>query len=161
MSSEPFQIAIVAGRFNEVISNRLIKGATNRLEELGVSEENIAVHWVPGAFEIPYACQEVIQKTNVDAIIALGAVVRGGTPHFDYVAGECVRGIQSVSLSTGTPISLGVLTTDTYEQALERSDSSYVDHDGSAGDKGSAAADAAIAMVKFAMSLNTTDYVKP
>tara|TARA_B100000029_G_C17542514_1_gene947228 strand:+ start:73 stop:558 length:486 start_codon:yes stop_codon:yes gene_type:complete len=161
MSSEPFQIAIVVGRFNEEISNRLLKGTTHRLEELGVIEENISVYWVPGAFEIPYACQEVIQRTNVNAIITLGAVVRGGTPHFDYVAGECVRGIQSVSLSTGTPISLGVLTTDTYEQALERSDSSYVDHDGSAGDKGSAAADAAIAMVKFSMSLDTSDYVKP
>ncbi len=151
------KIAVVVGRFNEEISNRLLDGALSQLEELGVIATDILVYWVPGAFEIPFACQEVIEKTDVDAVITLGAVVKGGTPHFDYVAGECVRGVQNVSLSTGTPIALGVLTTDTYEQALERSDTSYVDHDGSTGDKGSSDAKAVIAMVQLVRSLNGAD----
>ena len=155
MNSEALRIAIVVGRFNEEISIRLLDGALSRLEDLGVAATSIDVYWVPGAFEIPFACQEVIEKTNVDAVITLGAVVQGGTPHFDYVAGESIRGVQKVSLSTGTPISLGVLTTDTYEQALERSDSNYVDHDGSAGDKGSSAAEAAVTMAQLVRSLGS------
>ncbi|HJM28732.1 MAG: 6,7-dimethyl-8-ribityllumazine synthase [Acidimicrobiales bacterium] len=155
MKSKGLHIAIVIGRFNEEISMRLLDGARSRLEDLGVAVADITVFWVPGAFEIPFACQEVIRNTDVDAVITLGAVVQGGTPHFDFVAGECIRGIQQVSLSTRTPISLGVLTTDTYEQALERSDTSYVDHDGSTGDKGSSAAEAAVAMAELAQSLNT------
>lgn len=155
MNSEALRIAIVVGRFNEEISIRLLDGARSRLEDLGVAATGIDVYWVPGAFEIPFACQEVIEKTGVDAVITLGAVVQGGTPHFDYVAGECIRGVQEVSLSTGTPISLGVLTTDTYEQALERSDSNYVDHDGSTGDKGSSAAEAAVTMVQLIRSLGS------
>ncbi len=157
MSSEPPKIAVIVGRFNEEISNRLLDGAISRLENHGVLATDVPVYWVPGAFEIPFACREVIEKTGVDAVITLGSVVKGGTPHFDYVAGECIRGVQHVSLSTGTPIALGVLTTDTYEQALERSDTSYVDHDGSTGDKGSSAAEAAIAMVQLVRSLNGAD----
>ncbi|MBF82199.1 MAG: 6,7-dimethyl-8-ribityllumazine synthase [Actinobacteria bacterium] len=153
MTSERFRIAIVVSRFNEEISNRLLDGACTYLENSSDFNADISVRWVPGAFEIPFACQEVIDKTDVDAVITLGSVVKGGTPHFDFVAGECIRGIQTVSLSTKTPISLGVLTTNTYEQALNRSDSSYVDHDGSSGDKGSSAAEAAIAMIQLARSL--------
>ena len=155
MKSNGLRIAIVIGRFNEEISMRLLEGARSRLEDLGVATTDINVFWVPGAFEIPFACQEIIRKTSVDAVITLGAVIQGGTPHFDFVAGECIRGIQKVSLSTGTPIALGVLTTDTYEQALERSDTSYVDHDGSTGVKGSSAAEAAVAMAELSQSLNT------
>ncbi len=153
MTSEKLRLAIVVSRFNEEISNRLLNGAQTYLENDSGFETEIAVYWVPGAFEIPFACQQVIDKTDIDAVIALGSVVKGGTPHFDFVAGECIRGIQKVSLSSNTPISLGVLTTDTYEQALERSDSNYVDHDGSSGDKGSSAAEAAITMALLARSL--------
>ena len=153
MNSENFRIGIVVSRFNEEISNRLLDGASTYLQNSSDFIADISVRWVPGAFEIPFACQEVIDKTQVDAIIALGSVVKGGTPHFDFVAGECIRGIQAVSLSTKTPISLGVLTTNTYEQALERSDSSYVDHDGSSGDKGTSAAEAAITMIRLVRSL--------
>jgi len=153
VTSEKLRLAIVVSRFNEEISNRLLNGAQTYLENDSGFETEIAVYWVPGAFEIPFACQQVIDKTDIDAVIALGSVVKGGTPHFDFVAGECIRGIQKVSLSSNTPISLGVLTTDTYEQALERSDSNYVDHDGSSGDKGSSAAEAAITMALLARSL--------
>jgi len=153
VTSEKLRLAIVVSRFNEEISNRLLNGAQTYLENDSGFETEIAVYWVPGAFEIPFACQQVIDKTDIDAVIALGSVVKGGTPHFDFVAGECIRGIQKVSLSSNTPISLGVLTTDTYEQALERSDSNYVDHDGSPGDKGSSAAEAAITMALLARSL--------
>ncbi len=153
MTSEKLRLAIVVSRFNEEISNRLLNGAQTYLENDSGFQTEITVYWVPGAFEIPFACQQVIDKTDIDAVIALGSVVKGGTPHFDFVAGECIRGIQKVSLSSNTPISLGVLTTDTYEQALERSDSNYVDHDGSSGDKGSSAAEAAITMALLARSL--------
>ena len=153
MTSEKLRLAIVVSRFNEEISNRLLNGAQTYLENDSGFETEIAVYWVPGAFEIPFACQQVIDKTDVDAVIALGSVVKGGTPHFDFVAAECIRGIQKGSLLANTPISLGVLTTDTYEQALERSDSNYVDHDGSSGDKGSSAAEAAITMALLARSL--------
>jgi len=153
VTSEKLRLAIVVSRFNEEISNRLLNGAQTYLENDSGFQTEITVYWVPGAFEIPFACQQVIDKTDVDAVIALGSVVKGGTPHFDFVAGECIRGIQKVSLSSNTPISLGVLTTDTYEQALERSDSNYVDHDGSSGDKGSSAAEAAITMALLARSL--------
>jgi len=153
VTSEKLRLAIVVSQFNEEISNRLLNGAQTYLENDSGFQTEITVYWVPGAFEIPFACQQVIDKTDIDAVIALGSVVKGGTPHFDFVAGECIRGIQKVSLSSNTPISLGVLTTDTYEQALERSDSNYVDHDGSSGDKGSSAAEAAITMALLARSL--------
>ena len=155
MTAEKVRLGIVVSRFNEEISNRLLEGAQNYLGNVSDFEVEITVHWGPGAFEIPFACQEIITKTDVDALITLGSVVKGGTPHFDFVAGECIRGIRKVSVSTSTPIGLGVLTTNTYEQALERSEKSYVDHDGSAGDKGSSAAEAAIAMVRLVRSLTS------
>ena len=149
MTAEKVRLGIVVSRFNEEISNRLLEGAQNYLGNVSDFEVEITVHWVPGAFEIPIASQEINTNTDVDALITLGSVVKGGTPHFDFVAGECIRGIRKVSVSTSTPIGVGVLTTNTYEQALERSDKSYVDHDGSAGDKGSSAAEAGIAMVRL------------
>ena len=151
---QSLRIAIVAGKFNLEITERLIHGAKSYLESRGVASDSINTYWVPGAFEIPFACSAIAQKTNVDGIITLGAVVRGGTPHFEFVAGECARGVREVSIDTGIPIAFGVLTTDTLEQALQRSDISYIDHDGSTGDKGSAAASAVFEMINLVRRLN-------
>ena len=112
---------IVITRWNEDIVTGLLKGATKALAEAGIEGEQIEVVAVPGAFEIPLACQAAAQRPDCDAVVALGAVIRGGTPHFEYVAGECTRGIGEVALGTGKPVAFGVLTVDTLEQALERS----------------------------------------
>ncbi len=133
-------IAIVAGRFNDMISRALIDGARERLLRLGVADDAIDLVWVPGAYEIPAACAAVAATGRVDAVIALGAVIRGATPHFDHVAGQCAAGLQRVGLDTGIPAIFGVLTTDTIEQAIERSGTK-------AGNKGADAAEAAIEMV--------------
>jgi 6,7-dimethyl-8-ribityllumazine synthase len=125
------------------------------LNSEGIQEDCIDIHWVPGAFEIPFACNAIAKSNAVDGLITLGAVVRGGTPHFEFVAGECARGVREVSIQTGIPIAFGVLTTDTLEQALQRSDTSYIDHDGSTGDKGSAAASAVLEMIKLIQSLSS------
>ena len=151
---QTLRISIVAGKFNLEITERLINGAEPYLESQGVASDSINTYWVPGAFEIPFACSTIAKNTNVDGIITLGAVVRGGTPHFEFVAGECARGVREVSIDTGVPIAFGVLTTDTLEQALQRSDVSYVDHDGSTGDKGSAAASAVFEMINLVRSLS-------
>mgnify|MGYP001318107949 FL=1 len=151
---QTLRIAIVAGKFNLEITERLINGAKSYLESKGVASDSINTYWVPGAFEIPFACNTIAKNTNVDGIITLGAVVRGGTPHFEFVAGECARGVREVSIDTGVPIAFGVLTTDTLEQALQRSDVSYIDHDGSTGDKGSAAASAVFEMINLVRSLS-------
>ena len=150
---QPLSIAIVAGKFNLEITERLIDGAKSYLESQGVASDSINTYWVPGAFEIPFACSAIAKSTNVDGIITLGAVVRGGTPHFEFVAGECARGVREVSIDTGIPIAFGVLTTDTLEQARQRSDISYIDHDGSTGDKGSAAASAVFEMINLVRKL--------
>ena len=147
-------IAIVAGKFNLEITERLIDGAKSYLESQGVAVDSILTYWVPGAFEIPFAFSAIAMNANVDGTITLGAVVRGGTPHFEFVAGECARGVREVSIDTGIPIAFGVLTTDTLEQALQRSDISYIDHDGSTGDKGSAAASAVFEMINLVRRLN-------
>ena len=151
---QTLRISIVAGKFNLEITERLINGAKSYLESQGVASDSINTYWVPGAFVIPFACSTIAKNTNVDGIITLGAVVRGGTPHFEFVAGECARGVREVSIDTGVPIAFGVLTTDTLEQALQRSDVSYVDHDGSTGDKGSAAASAVFEMINLVRSLS-------
>ena len=151
---QTLRISIVAGKFNLEITERLINGAKSYLESQGVASDSINTYWVPGAFEIPFACSTIAKNTNVDGIITLGAVVRGGTPHFEFVAGECARGVREVSIDTGVPIAFGVLTTDTLEQALQRSDVSYIDHDGSTGDKGSAAASAVFEMINLVRTLN-------
>lgn len=114
------KIAIAAAQFNRFISDELLAGALEALSRHGVEEDDVTMAWVPGAYELPLACQQLLDSGKFDGVIALGAVIRGGTPHFDYVAGECSRGLQRVSLDHGKPVMFGVLTTDTIEQALER-----------------------------------------
>ena len=134
--------ALVVGRWNSFVVEHLLEGAIDTLKRHGVGEKQITVVRAPGAFEIPLVCQKVAEKGGVDAIIALGAVIRGGTPHFEYVSGECTKGISQVSMSTGIPVAFGVLTVDTIEQAIERSGSK-------AGNKGEEAALSALEMVSL------------
>ena len=133
---------IVVSRFNEFISNKLLSGALDALVRHGVTEQEITVAWTPGAFEIPLVVQKMAASKKFDAVIALGAVIRGGTPHFDYVANEVSKGVAHVSLATGVPVLFGVLTTDTIEQAIERAGTK-------AGNKGYDAAVAAIEMANL------------
>ncbi|MEC8693615.1 MAG: 6,7-dimethyl-8-ribityllumazine synthase [Pseudomonadota bacterium] len=132
--------AIVVGRFNQFVVDSLVEGAVDALVRHGVDEDNITVVRVPGAFEIPLAAQAVAEKGDVDAIIALGAVIRGSTPHFDFVAGESASGLNKVQMDTGIPCSFGVLTVDTIEQAIERAGTK-------SGNKGTEASLVAIEMV--------------
>ena len=134
--------ALVVGRWNSFVVEHLLQGAIDALKRHGVAEDQITVVRAPGAFEIPLVCKKVADTGNVDAIVALGAVIRGGTPHFEYVAGECVKGISQVSLDSGVPISFGVLTVDSIEQAVERSGTK-------AGNKGAEAALSALEMVSL------------
>jgi 6,7-dimethyl-8-ribityllumazine synthase len=114
------KIAIVASRFNSFIVEQLVAGAQDALQRHGVEESDCLLAWVPGAFELPLLAQQLASSGRYDAVIALGAVIRGGTPHFDYVAGACARGLARVALDHGLPVIFGVLTTDDIEQALER-----------------------------------------
>lgn len=114
------RIAIVASRFNRFIVDQLLEGAVDALKRRGIDEDKLVLVWVPGAFELPLLADQLASSGRFDAIIALGAVIRGGTPHFDFVAGECARGLTRVALDNGLPVTFGVLTTDTVEQALER-----------------------------------------
>lgn len=134
-------IAVVAGRFNHFIVDELVSGARDALARQGIDESRQALVWVPGAFEIPLAADRLAASGKYDAVIALGAVIRGGTPHFDFVAGECASGLTRVSLDHGVPVTFGVLTTDTVEQALERAGTGE-------GNKGYDAAMTAIEMVE-------------
>ena len=113
------KFALVAGRFNSFVVEHLINGAKDALLKHGADETDIELFYVPGAFEIPLALKKTAKTGRYDAIVALGAVIRGGTPHFEYVAGECVKGISQVSLDSEIPIAFGVLTVDTVEQAIE------------------------------------------
>lgn len=139
-SGEKF--CIIVSRFNEFISSKLLSGAIDELVRHGINEENITVVWSPGAFEIPVIAQKAAQSKNYNAIITLGAVIKGSTPHFDYVSAEVSKGVASVSLQTGVPVIFGVLTTDNIEQAIERAGTK-------AGNKGSDAAKAAIEMANL------------
>lgn len=114
------KIAIVVARFNEFINSRLLTGAEDALKRHGVEEGNVDIVWVPGAFEIPLTAQKLAQKGGYDAVITLGSVIRGATPHFDYVSNEVAKGVAHAGMQTGVPIIFGVLTTDTIEQAIER-----------------------------------------
>ena len=134
--------AIVVARWNSFVVEHLVEGALDTLRRHGVSEEQITVVRAPGAFEIPLVCKKVAAQGDVDAIIALGAVIRGGTPHFEYVSGECTKGIYQVGMDYGLPVAFGVLTVDTIEQAIERSGSK-------AGNKGEEAALSALEMVSL------------
>jgi 6,7-dimethyl-8-ribityllumazine synthase len=136
------RFALVASRFNSFIVESLIAGAIDTLRRHGVDDARITLIHAPGAYELPLVVQKVAASTHYDAVIALGAVIRGGTPHFDYVAGECTKGLASVSLQTGTPVAFGVLTVDTIEQAIERAGTK-------AGNKGAEAALSAIEMVSL------------
>ena len=138
--------ALVAGRFNRFIVDPLVDGAIDVLVRHGVSKKNITLINAPGAFELPLVVQKVAQQKKYDAIIALGAVIRGGTPHFEYVAGECVKGISQVSLNENVPVAFGVLTVDTIEQAIERAGTK-------AGNKGAEAAMSAFEMVSLLRNL--------
>ncbi len=136
------RFAIVAARFNEFIVESLIKGALRCLRQHGAADGEIEIIRVPGAFEMPIAIDKVAATRRFDGIVALGAVIRGGTPHFDYVAGECVKGVTAASRKHGIPIGNGVLTVDTIEQAIERAGTK-------AGNKGEEAALAVIEMVSL------------
>lgn len=136
------RFAIVASRFNDFIVESLIKGSLHCLRQHGAADADIEIIRVPGAFEMPIAVDKVAASRRVDGIIALGAVIRGGTPHFDYVAGECVKGITAAGLKHGIPVGHGVLTVDTIEQAIERAGSK-------AGNKGEEATLAVIEMVNL------------
>lgn len=122
VDGEGMRIAVVCGRFNDLITTRLLDGALGALGVHGVKEADVDVAWVPGAFEIPLAAKTFADTGRYDAVVALGAVIRGDTAHFEYVAGPCAEGIQQAALITGIPIVFGVLTTENLEQALERSD---------------------------------------
>ena len=114
------RFALVASRFNELITRKLLEGAIDCLIRHQAQQENLTIVWVPGAFEIPIAAKKLAMSGSVDAVICLGAVIRGATPHFDYIAAEVSKGLAAVSLETGKPVAFGVLTTDTIEQAIER-----------------------------------------
>jgi len=120
LSGKGLRIAIVASRFNQFIVDQLVEGAKDALQRNDVDDDGQVLVWVPGAFELPLLADQLASSGRFDAIIALGAVIRGGTPHFDYVAGECASGLTRVALDNGLPVTFGVLTTDTVEQALER-----------------------------------------
>jgi 6,7-dimethyl-8-ribityllumazine synthase len=136
------RFALVASRFNSFVVESLIAGAVDTLRRHGVADAQMTLVRSPGAFELPLVVQKVAASGNYDAIIALGAVIRGGTPHFEYVAGECTKGIAQVSLASGLPIAFGVLTVDTIEQAIERAGTK-------AGNKGAEAALSALEMVSL------------
>ncbi len=138
--------AIVAGRFNHFITDKLIEGALDVFSRHGISDSDIDLVWVPGAFEIPFAVGKLIRSGKYDSVITLGAVIRGATPHFDYVAGECASGIARLNVESDIPIVFGVLTTDTIEQAIERAGSK-------AGNKGADAAMTALEMVSIARQI--------
>ena len=116
------RVGLVCGRFNDHITERLLDGACTALAVHGVAEADVTQIWVPGAFEVPLAAKALVVHGHVDAVVCLGAVIRGETSHYDFVAGECARGIQDVQLDTGVPVIFGVLTTENLEQALARSD---------------------------------------
>ncbi len=141
-SAASAKFALVVGRWNSFVVEHLKSGAIDALKRHGVAEEHITVVYAPGAFEIPLVCQKLAASNDYDAIIALGAVIRGGTPHFEYVAGECVKGIASVIGHHGLPVAFGVLTVDSIEQAIERSGTK-------AGNKGEEAALSALEMVSL------------
>jgi 6,7-dimethyl-8-ribityllumazine synthase len=146
LSGKGLKFGIVVGRFNEFISTRLLDGALDNLKRHDVGDDDVEVAWVPGAFELPLVAQRMAASRRYDALICLGAVIRGGTPHFDYVAAETAKGIAKVSLDTGVPVIFGVLTTDTIEQAVERAGTK-------AGNKGWEAATSAIEMANLLRTL--------
>jgi 6,7-dimethyl-8-ribityllumazine synthase len=142
--SQGLKYGIIVGRFNEFIGGKLLTGAIDGLKRHGVEDSEIEIVWVPGAFEIPLVAKRMAKSKKYDAVICLGAVIRGATPHFDYVSSEVTKGVASVSLETEVPVVFGVLTTDTIEQAIERAGTK-------AGNKGY---DAAVTAIEMSNLLN-------
>ena len=140
--SEKLKFGIIVGRFNEFISSKLLSGAIDGLKRHGVNTDDIEIAWVPGAFEIPLVAKKMAKSNDYDAVICLGAVIRGATPHFEYVSNEVTKGVASASLETEIPVVFGVLTTDTIEQAIERAGTK-------AGNKGFEASVTAIEMANL------------
>ncbi len=140
------KIAIVVGRFNEFITSKLLGGAKDALHRHGVNESDVAIAWVPGAFEIPIIAKKMADSGEYDAVITLGTVIRGATPHFDYVCSEAAKGISQASINSGIPFIFGVLTTDTIEQAIERAGTK-------AGNKGWEAGVSAIEMANLVRAI--------
>jgi len=146
LDARDYRFAVVVSRFNDFVSSRLVDGAMDALIRHGAEEDQVHLVRVPGAFEIPLVAKKLAQTGEYDAVICLGAVIRGATPHFEYVAAEVSKGIANVALETGVPVTFGVLTTDTLEQAVERAGSK-------SGNKGFEAAMAAIEMVNLFKAL--------
>jgi 6,7-dimethyl-8-ribityllumazine synthase len=139
--------AIVVARFNDFVTGKLLEGAVDKLVRLGADEDQVTVVWVPGAFEIPTAAARVAKSGKFAAVICLGTVIRGQTPHFEYVAGQCASGIAAVGRQTGVPAIMGVLTTETLEQAIDRAG-------GKMGNKGAEAAESAVEMADLLSQLD-------
>ena len=146
LSGAGIRVAIACGRFNDLITERLLKGAMDGLTRHGVSDEDITVVWAPGSFELPLVADRMAARDDVDAVIALGAVIRGATGHYEHVAGQCAAGLQRAQLDSGKPVVFGVLTTETIEQAIERAGTK-------AGNKGYESAETAIEMVNLLRQL--------
>lgn len=146
LNGKGLRFGLIVGRFNELISGRLYEGALDCLRRHDVADDAVDVAWVPGAFEMPLVAQRMAKSGKYDAILCLGAVIRGDTPHFQYVAGEAAKGIAKVSMDSGVPVVFGVLTTDTIEQAIERAGAK-------AGNKGWSAAATAVEMASLLRAL--------
>ncbi len=142
LQARDYRFAVLASRFNEFVVDALVKGAVDALRRHGASDKQIEIVRVPGAYDMPLVARKLAQSRRYDAIVAVGAVIRGQTAHFDYVAGECASGLARVSAETGVPVAFGVLTTDTAEQAMDRSG-------GKAGNKGAEAAAGAIELISL------------
>lgn len=140
------KIGIVVGRFNEFITNKLLTGAQDALKRHGVADNDVDIAWVPGAFEIPLIAKKMAESKKYDAVITLGTVIRGATPHFDFVCNEAAKGVAQTSLKSGIPVAFGILTTDSIEQAIERAGTK-------AGNKGWDAATSAIEMANLCRSI--------
>jgi len=152
-NAEGFRFAIVASRWNDFLTSKLIDGAVDALSSAGAAEQDVEIFMVPGAFELPLAALKAAESGKFDAIVAIGVVIRGETPHFDYVAGEAAKGISHASQKTGVPVMFGVVTTDTVEQAINRSGLK-------AGNKGYEAAMAAVEVANLYSELGKDDQAK-
>jgi 6,7-dimethyl-8-ribityllumazine synthase len=153
LNSSGMRFAIVASRFNDFVTSRLLGGALDALERTGAAEADITVVRVPGSFEIPLAAKRLVQTKKYDAVICLGTLIRGETPHFDYICNEVTKGIGSVSLESGTPVAFGVLTSDSVEQAIDRAGMK-------SGNKGFEAAMSAVEMVSLLKQSNNDGWVE-
>ena len=147
LDAKGLRIGIVVSRFNDLVTRELLSGAVDRLKRLGAEEENISVAWVPGGFEVPRAVRALGGSGKVDGVLALAAVVRGATPHFDFVAAELAKGLSKLNLELPVPVAFGVLTCDTQDQALERAG-------GKLGNKGAQAAEALVELINLERELS-------